>query len=416
MAGGGPFCWLAQVRVRVGWFRSLAQAVRVKASTAHVATHSNPAARLMAGILPDPLPRCDRSSGNAPAVTVVSGRAGSRVIGPAWQRSAPITGARPTCGPPYGVRVSSAASSRPIDVIVPDQSGRDLLTGLPVGVRVEVWNGRGEPPESATTTRFWVPSFLGGRELHAAVQAMPRLEVVQLLSAGADAFVGQLPEQVTLCDARGVHTSSTSEWVIAALLATYRYLPRFVLAQAQGRWDRTATEELAGKRVLIVGAGAIGDGVRARLEPFDVHVSMVARRARGGIHAASELPRLLPDHDAVVVLLPLTESTRGMVDSEFLAAMPDGALLVNAARGQIVDTDALLAELTAGRLRAALDVTDPEPLPEGHPLWQAPGLLVTPHVGGAVPGFPARAYRLVGAQIGRFAAGTPLANIVSEGY
>ncbi len=225
-----------------------------------------------------------------------------------------------------------------------------------------------------------------------------------------------MPDGVLLCDAAGVHTSSTAEWVLTSILASVRDFPRFVRAQVEGRWDYTPTDELAGKRVLVVGAGTIGDGIRRRLEPFDVEVVLAARRARTGVHSVEELPKLLPDADVVVMIVPLTPATEGMVDAEFLARMHDGALLVNAARGPVVRTDALVAELASGRLRAALDVTDPEPLPPGHPLWSVPGLLLTPHVAGSVPGLHRRAYGLVGQQIGRYAAGEQLVNVVADGY
>lgn len=297
--------------------------------------------------------------------------------------------------------------------LVPDQQGLDLLGPPPPGVEVAVWDTGGDPPPGAG---FWVPRFLSGDRLAELLPALPRLEVVQLLTAGADGFVGRLPEGVLLCDARGVHGSSTSEWVVAAVLAAVRELPSFVLAQQRREWTQRSTGELAGRRVLVVGAGDVGEAVRRRLEPFEVGLTMVARRARPGAHGVDELPALLPHADVVVLVVPLTPQTRGMVDAAFLARMPDGALLVNAARGPVVDTDALLAELESGRLHAALDVTDPEPLPAGHPLWAAPGLLLTPHVAGSVPGFPPRAYALVREQLARWARGEPLQNVVSEGY
>lgn len=213
-------------------------------------------------------------------------------------------------------------------------------------------------------------------------EQIPHLELVQLLTAGAEAWIGRLPDGVALSDGRGAHGGATAEWVVSVLLAVYRHLDRFVRAQDRGEWDYHQTEELAGKKILIVGAGDVGQKTRARLEPFEVETAMVGRTARDGVHGWDELPALLPRYDATVLIVPLTDETRGMVDADFLAAMPGGALLVNGARGPVVDTDALLAELTSGRIRAAVDVTDPEPLPPGHPLWSAPGLLLTPHVGG----------------------------------
>jgi phosphoglycerate dehydrogenase-like enzyme len=301
--------------------------------------------------------------------------------------------------------------------LLPTEEALDALAPLPQGVTASCWDCRGEPPPEVADTTFWVPPFLtSDHEVVEAAAAMPRLRVVQLLTAGADAFVGRLPADVVLCDARGVHTSPTAEWVVAAVLAALHEFPRFVLAHREHRWDRDITDELAGKRVLVVGSGDIGEAVARRLEPFDVAVTRVARRARPGVHAAAELPDLLPDADVVVLIVPLTAQTRGMVDAAFLGRMRDGALLVNAARGPVVDTDALVAELASGRLRAALDVTDPEPLPPDHPLWTVPGLLLTPHIGGAVPGFGRRAYALVRAQLARHASGEPLDNVVVDGY
>jgi phosphoglycerate dehydrogenase-like enzyme len=225
-----------------------------------------------------------------------------------------------------------------------------------------------------------------------------------------------VPAGITLCDGRGVHGGSTAEWVLTAILAMLRELPRFIQAQQQRRWDQDVTDELAGKKVLVVGAGDVGMNVARRLNAFDAEPTLVARAVREGVHSVAELPQLLPQADVVIVVIPLTPQTRRLVDAEFLAAMPDGALFVNAARGAVADTDAILAELRSGRLRAALDVVDPEPLPPDHPLWSAPNLLLTPHVGGSVRGFPARAYRLVRTQIERYLAGQPLENVVANGY
>jgi phosphoglycerate dehydrogenase-like enzyme len=272
-------------------------------------------------------------------------------------------------------------------------------------------------PSDPVGVEFWVPPFLSTGNVVHLTGKLVDLRVVQLLSAGADAWTGRLPAGVTLHDARGVHSSSTSEWVLAAILSYLRDFPGFIRHQAAREWSYARyapTDELAGKRVLIVGAGAIGEATAARLEPFEVSLTRVARTARPGVHGIEELPDLLPDADVVVLIVPLTDRTRGMVDAAFLARMRDGALLVNAARGVVVDTDALLAELTTGRLRAALDVTDPEPLPPGHPLWSAPGLLLTPHVGGEVPQTGARATAAVTDQLARVLAGEPLVNVVDR--
>ncbi|WP_422752955.1 2-hydroxyacid dehydrogenase [Micromonospora sp. WMMD708] len=306
-------------------------------------------------------------------------------------------------------------------VWIPHPEGVELLGSVPAGVTVQPWTDPANPPGDPTDVRFWVPPFLAGADTTAMLDRLPDLAVVQLLSAGADAWTGRVPAGVTLCDARGVHDAGTAEWVVTAILAQLRGFPELARAQARREWayDRVApTDELTGKRVLIVGAGSIGAAVRARLAPFDVTFTLVARTARPdeGVHAVTELPCLLPEADVVVLLVPLTDATRGLVDAAFLAAMPDGALLVNAARGPVADTAALVAELTSGRLRAALDVTDPEPLPAYHPLWELPNVLLTPHVAGSVRGLLPRAYRLVGEQVRRFVAGSPLVNTVVDGY
>jgi phosphoglycerate dehydrogenase-like enzyme len=272
----------------------------------------------------------------------------------------------------------------------------------------------GAPTGDAAQAQVWVPR--GGAPLppDGFLEGLPRLRLVQLLSAGAERFVDHLPEDVVLCNARGAHTPATAEWAVTATLAAQRGIPFFVREQAAGRWSSDTFSSLVGARVLVVGAGDIGTTIGRMLDGFDVELTYVARTARDGVRSTAELPELLPHADVVIVIVPVTPETTGMVDAAFLAALADGALLVNAARGVVVDTDALLAELTSGRLRAALDVTDPEPLPEGHPLWSAPGLLLTPHVGGAVPDTNARAAATVVDQLTRVLAGEPLVNVVDR--
>jgi phosphoglycerate dehydrogenase-like enzyme len=304
-----------------------------------------------------------------------------------------------------------------VKVWIPHEAGLSLIGEVPVGVHVEVYQGeQAGMPSDPATVEFWSPPFLSSAGTVSLLEKLAMLRVVQLLSAGADAWVGRVPAGVTLCDARGVHDSSTSEWVLTAVLAYLRNFPAFARAQQRHAWSHGPTDELSGKRVLIVGAGSIGGAIARRLAPFDVSVTLVARHARDGVHSVDELPRLLPDADVVVLVVPLTAATTGLVDAAFLASMPDGALLVNAARGPVVDTPALTAELSTGRLAAAVDVTDPEPLPSDHALWDLPNFLLTPHVAGSVRGLLPRAYRLVGQQLQRLAAGELLENVVTDGY
>jgi phosphoglycerate dehydrogenase-like enzyme len=304
----------------------------------------------------------------------------------------------------------------PLHVLVPSSALGAAAEALSPRVHAHrVRPGEGPPSGEAARAQIWVPQAGGPSSSDAEfVSALPRLRLVQLLSAGAERFAGRLPEGVVLCNARGAHTPATAEWVMAALLAAQRGIPHFVREQAAGRWTFSTQRSLVGARVLMVGAGDIGRTVGRMLDGSCVELTYVARTARDGVRSVDDLPELLPHADVVVLLVPVTPETTGMVDAAFLAAMPDGALLVNAARGVVVDTDALLAELQSGRLRAALDVTEPEPLPEGHPLWSAPGLLLTPHVGGAIPDTNERAAAAVTDQLTRVLAGQPLVNVVDR--
>ncbi|MFI7600875.1 2-hydroxyacid dehydrogenase [Actinoplanes sp. NPDC049681] len=306
-------------------------------------------------------------------------------------------------------------------VWIAHEAGRELLGELPAGVEVEVCTDAATWPSDPAKVDFWVPPFLATVRAADQLSQLTGVRVVQLLSAGADAWTGRVPAGVQLCDARGVHDKPVAEWVLGAAIGVLRRFPAFVRAQECEDWaikQYTPTPELTGKRVLIVGAGSIGRAIEEHMAPFGVSVTRVARTARPDedVHGVDELARLLPYAEVVVVVVPLTDETRGLVDAAFLAAMPDGALLINVARGPVVDTDALVAEVASGRIEAALDVTDPEPLPAGHPLWQLPGAFLTPHTAGSVEGLLPRAYGLAGAQIRRYAAGEPLINQVSEGY
>jgi phosphoglycerate dehydrogenase-like enzyme len=271
-------------------------------------------------------------------------------------------------------------------------------------------------PAEAADAHVLIPGTHRAAERGGLLDRLPNLKLVQLLSAGAEDWAGTLPDGVLLSTCRGAHGGSTAEWVVAALLSLYRELGTFAQAQAARHWERHTTDTLQGKRVLIVGAGDLGNQLRRRLEPFDSTVTMVGVTARDGVRPVDDLPELLGTHEVVALMVPLTSRTRGMVDAGFLAAMPDGAVLVNAARGPVVHTDALLAELTSGRLRAALDVTDPEPLPPDHPLWTAPNLVLTPHVAGAAYGLQRRSYAVAAAEIARYAGGELPHNLVHGEY
>jgi phosphoglycerate dehydrogenase-like enzyme len=291
------------------------------------------------------------------------------------------------------------------------------LGDVPAGLRFETVDPtKDDVPASVTDVEFYVPPYDLRPSVADVVPRMTSLRVVQTLSAGVDAIRARVPESVLLCNGRGIHDTSTAELTLALMLASLREVPRYVRQQDRGEWHRGFTQSLADKRVLIVGYGAIGAAIESRLVPFECEVVRVARTARDGVHAVGELPALVPDADVVVLIMPLTEETRGLVDADFLARMKPGALLVNMARGAVVDTAALVEALQAHRIQAALDVTDPEPLPAGHPLWSAPGVLISPHNGGASSAMRPRAMRLVREQLARYVAGEPLLNVMKGAY
>ena len=300
-------------------------------------------------------------------------------------------------------------------ICLPDDQAKQLVGPTP-DVDVVVWDGTGEPPAGIDQVEFLVGGYGGATMSPEALARMPRLSVIQLLSAGVESWLPAVPPGVVLCNGRGIHGGPTAELAIAGLLAVLRQLPRFVEQQRDRVWRATEVHSLDGMRVLVLGAGDIGQRVASVVRLLDAEATLVARHQRPGVEPIAALPELLAQHDVVVVALPLTAETEGLVDAAFLAAMRDGAVLVNIARGKIVRTTALVAELQAQRLRAFLDVTEPEPLPVDHPLWTAPGVLITPHVGGGTPGWANRAYRLVREQLSRFVAGEPLRNVVSDGY
>ncbi len=279
------------------------------------------------------------------------------------------------------------------------------------GAEVIVWEMEGAPPR--TDIDLVVPPYMSQRTT-LPLLAEVRSRLIQGQAIGYEGVETMLPPGSVFANASTVHETSTAELAVALTLAAQRDLPVYVRAQAEGRWAPTFAASLADRRVLLLGYGGVGKAVAARLRPFEVELTAVASRARDEdgvhVHGVDELPALLPHAEIVVLSLPGGEDTRHIVDDAFLRALPDGALIVNVGRGPLVDTDALLAH--AGRIRAALDVTDPEPLPEGHPLWSAPGVLIAPHVGGASTAMTPRLVALLRRQIAHLVAGEEPENIV----
>lgn len=289
------------------------------------------------------------------------------------------------------------------------------LQGFPDGVEVDVFMGGGAPePSTIADVELFVLPYMKGPEVLERAGEMKSLRVVQTLTAGYENFLPSLPSGVTLCNAAGVHDASTAELALALTLASGRRLDEYARNQSTSTWAPVHGTALADQRVMILGYGRIGAAIERRLNGFETaSITRVARRPRDGeprVHPVADLPDLVGEVDVLIIIAPLTEETTGLVDAELLAGLPDGALVVNVARGKVVDTEALLAETASGRLRAAMDVTDPEPLPADHPLWTTPGVLISPHVGGASTAFFPRADRLISDQLRRFAAGEELVN------
>jgi phosphoglycerate dehydrogenase-like enzyme len=293
-------------------------------------------------------------------------------------------------------------------------------------------------PRSIVDVDFWILVF-ARRSAPETFQQLRGVKVVQSMMAGVDWIMPWLPKDIVLCDGRGLHDISASEWVLTAILDSLKRFPYYRDMQLREEWKGQASvrngfmdvpgaqvgqyavlgDDLAGKTVLIVGYGSIGEAIEARLKPFGVKILRVARspRKEPEVSPVVELRRLLPEADIVVAIVPLTAETRGLFGATEIGLMKPGALLVNAARGPVVATDALVEALQQNRIRAALDVTDPEPLPPGHPLWSAANCMITPHVGGSTPEFIHRAFHFGAEQVRRFIAGKKLENIVSDaGY
>lgn len=300
-------------------------------------------------------------------------------------------------------------------VCLPDIPERVHMGELPANVDVRLVPPEPELVPDLAEVDLVVPFAPTRAPLFELLAGPPgRLRVIQTLSAGVDWLIGRVPEHVTVCNARGVYDAPLAEWVVGAMLAMQRGLVQSRDAQARRAWEPIEPPELSGLRVVVLGLGSIGTAIADRLRPFGVEVIGVGRTARDGVRGLADLDEVLRDAEILVNLLPLTSETRGLLDARRLGLLPDGGLVVNAGRGRTIDTAALVEELRTGRIRAALDVTDPEPLPPDHPLWGLPNVLISPHMAGDSPGSSVRAFELAGDQVRRFAAGQPLMNEVAR--
>jgi phosphoglycerate dehydrogenase-like enzyme len=298
-------------------------------------------------------------------------------------------------------------------VSVPTEQLAADLGDLPDGVELVVWPM--DAPAPRDRLDIVVPPYMSMARVLERLQGID-VGLVQGQSIGYDGVADILPDGLRFANAASVHETSTAELAVGLAVAAQRHLDAFAVDTAAGRWKPVFAESLADRRVLLLGYGGVGKAVAARLAPFEVELTPVASRAREedgvAVHGIDELPTLLPRAEIVILTLPGGEATQGLVDDAFLSALPDGALVVNVGRGTLVDTDALVDHVRRGRIRAALDVTDPEPLPDGHPLWGLPGVLISPHVGGASSAMRPRVAKLVRTQVERLVAGEPPINVV----
>lgn len=299
-------------------------------------------------------------------------------------------------------------------VLVPWDAVRTALAGVGAGLTVEVFSGDSPAAADLEDVVFFTVPYDRPFGME-PVKRLRQVRVVQALTAGYDNLLPLLAPTVTLCNARGLHDAGTAEHALGLILASQRELPRWVRAQHSGDWQHAHTRSLAGSRVLILGYGSIGAALDARLAACEAETIRVAGHPRPAerVLGVADLDAVLPGADIVVLLTPLSADTRGLLDARRLALLPDGALVVNVGRGPVLDTAAMVAETASGRLRAALDVTDPEPLPADHPLWCIPNVLITPHVAGGAADFYPKAAAFIAAQVRRFASGAPLRNIVA---
>jgi phosphoglycerate dehydrogenase-like enzyme len=285
---------------------------------------------------------------------------------------------------------------------------------LPAGITHAPTDGIAPAAADLESIEFYGPRYMGGPQAIAMVPQMKSLKVIQSPNAGVDDVLKIRPEGVTLCNAAGVHDASTAELAVGLAIASRRGFAPFAIQQQAQHWQHERMPSLSDSKIAIIGFGNIGKTIMKMLSGFEVTVTPFSKSGRDGSLTFDHFDRLLPTFDVVILIVPLTDQTRHLMNAERLAAMKDGAALINVARGAVVDTEALIRELNSGRITAGLDVTDPEPLPDGHPLWSARNVIITPHVGGDSEAFTPRGRKLVEEQLARFAAGEPLLHIVAQ--
>ena len=271
------------------------------------------------------------------------------------------------------------------------------------------------PLESSDLSEItiYVQPYMTGSETLEPIRGMTNLQVLQVPNAGYESAIPYMREGIILCNARGVHNASTAELAIGLAIAMKRGFPDFIRAQDQSEWSHERMGSLSDSRIGIIGAGSIGQTLVSYLAPFEVEITTFSRSGDNSSLTIDQLDSRLPDLDLIILILPLNEASQHLFDARRLALMKDGAILINVARGKIIDTDALVAELRTGRISAALDVTDPEPLPSDHPLWKLKNVMITPHVGGDSAAFESRGRRFIEQQLQRIADGSKLVNVIN---
>ncbi|ABY22779.1 D-3-phosphoglycerate dehydrogenase [Renibacterium salmoninarum ATCC 33209] len=308
------------------------------------------------------------------------------------------------------------------NVLLPSEELLTSIQPVPDGLNVAVWNlDEASAPFASEEVDAVVLPYVGALAPYQKRLAdFPNLKLVQTQTTGFDGVANLGGPQVAICSAAGVHAASTAELAIGLILASLRGLDVAARDQPHALWRHERRTSLADRKVLLLGVGGIGREIEHRLRPFEVSITRVGRTRRedehGTVHSFQELLELAPQHDVLIAVVPLTEETTGLVGEELLAKLPNGALVVNVGRGAVVDSDALTVEVLSGRLHAALDVFDPEPIPANHPLWRAPKAFITPHLGGDSSAFPRRIAEFLQKQLNSFALGELPANLVRTGF
>jgi phosphoglycerate dehydrogenase-like enzyme len=296
--------------------------------------------------------------------------------------------------------ITHAVWSQWSDLVVPDGFERLSPSNFPLD------------SSDLSKITIYIPPYMTGVEFLEPIKKMAQLQILQVPNAGYESALPYIREGMMLCNARGVHNASTAELAVGMAIAMKRGFPDFIRAQDQGLWSHERMGSLNDSNIGIIGSGSIGQTLISYLTPYEVDIKSFSRSGMNGALTMDKLDELLPTFDILILIIPLNPESKHLINARRLALLKDRAILINVARGQVVDTDALVAELNKGRIRAALDVTDPEPLPADHPLWRAPNVMITPHVGGDSEAFEKRGKRFIEAQLQRIAAGIDPINII----